>query len=316
MAQCETSAPAAGRATGRVPEHGPARRAASQSCRAQQRGDGIRALALDLDGTLLTSEKRVTVDALATLRALLTRNMEVVVVTGKAPRLTGRCVAPLDLPMVCLDGAVHVVAGAERWVADTMIDDTLAGELLAASGAPCYVIAAGTTFVRGAVEQPQFIDWSDQVAWLTSPQHLRRVTHMVFPHRDRTVLTAVARRLREVARRLGRGALSLYVTEERFFDNYSLFIRSAGCTKLRGMRSLVRCMRATLGETMFIGDWVNDIPLLQEVGFPVAMRHAPPAVSSCARAMTLYTNDEDGVSRFLQAFFSIAAPAGTPAPSS
>ena len=46
------------------------------------------------------------------------------------------------------------------------------------------------------------------------------------------------------------------------------------------------------------------------------MRSKRVALSSCARAMTLYTNDEDGVSRFLQAFFSIAAPAGTPAPSS
>jgi HAD superfamily hydrolase (TIGR01484 family) len=283
---------------------------------AQPRGGAIQALALDLDGTLLTSEKRVTADALATLRALLTRNLEIVVVTGKAPRLTARCLAPLELPLVCLDGAVQVVAGAERWLPHTTINDSLAAELLAASDAPCYVIAAGTTLVRGALDEAQFIDWSDQVAWLTSPQHLRRVTHMVFPHRDRTVLTAVARRVHEVARRLCRGELNLYVTEERFFDHYSLFIRSAGCTKLRGMRSLVQGLRATLGETMFIGDWVNDIPLLQEVGFPVAMRHAPPAVSSCARAMTLYTNDEDGVSRFLQAFFSIAAPAGTPAPSS
>ena len=277
-------------------------------------GDAIGALALDLDGTLLTSEKRVSGEARATLRALLARNLEIVVVTGKAPRLTARCLAPLDLPLVCLDGAVHVVAGTERWVPATTVSDLLAREVLAASAAPCYVIAAGVTLVRGAVEQPQYIDWSDQVALLAPPQCLRRVTHMVFPHRDRAVLTGLARRVRELARRLDGCELSIYVTEERFFGNYSLFIRSPGCTKLRGMRFLADRLGVNLDEIMFIGDWVNDIPLLQKVGFPVAMRHAPPAVSSCARAMTLFNNDEEGVSRFLQVYFAVVPTAACASP--
>lgn len=277
------------------------RRAAPPQC------DAIRVLALDLDGTLLTSDKRVSECSLATLRALLARNLKIVVVTGKAPRLSGRCLAPLDLPMVCLDGAVHVAAGVERWVPATTIGAPLAGELLAASDAPCYVLAAGTTLVRGAVEEPQFSDWSDRVSPLTSSRHLRRVTHMVFPHRDRRELTTLAQRLHQLERRLGCAELGIHVTDEPFFGRYSLFIRRAGCTKLRGMRSLARRMRFSLGEIMFIGDWVNDIPLLREVGFPVAMRHAPPAVSSCSRAMTLFGNDEEGVGRFLRAYFALPA---------
>lgn len=267
--------------------------------------DAIRALALDLDGTLLTSDKRVSEDSLATLRALLARNLQIVVVTGKAPRLSGRCLAPLDLPMVCLDGAVHVAEGVERWVPATTICTSLAEEVLAASDAPCYVLATGTTLVRGAVEKPQFSDWSDRVAPLASSRHLRRVTHMVFPHRDRAKLTTLAHRVQQLQRRLGGAELGIHVTDEPFYGRYSLFIRHAGCTKLRGMRSLARRMRFSLGEIMFIGDWVNDIPLLREVGFPVAMRHAPPAVSSCARAMTLFGNDEEGVGRFLRAYFAI-----------
>ena len=280
----------------------------------QPQGRAVRVLALDLDGTLLTSDKRVTEDSLATLRALLARSLKIVVVTGKAPRLSARCLAPLDLPMVCLDGAVHVAAGIERWVPATTIGASLAGEVLAASDAPCYVLAAGSTLVRGAVEEPQFSDWSDRVSPLTSARPLRRVTHMVFPHRDRGLLTALARRVQQLERRLGSDELGIHVTDEPFFGRYSLFIRRAGCTKLRGMRSLARRMRFSLGEIMFIGDWVNDIPLLREVGFPVAMRHAPPAVSSCARAMTLFGNDEEGVGRFLRAYFAIVSCTGVPVP--
>ena len=268
----------------------------------------ISALALDMDGTLLTSEKRITGSALATLRALQARDLQIVVVTGKAPRLTARCLAPLDLPMVCLDGAVHVMAGAERWVPGTLISNAAAAALLAATAAPCYVIAAGATYVRGGIPDPQFIDWSDRVYPLLPQSRLQRVTHVVFPHSDRSVLAGMAQRVHEIARRRGREELSLHLTEEPFFGSYSLFIRNAGCTKLRGIRSLLQRLHFTLPETMFIGDWVNDIPLLEAVGFPVAMRHAPASVSACVRAMTLFTNDEDGVSRFLQAYFALAAP--------
>ena len=276
---------------------------------AQPQGRAIRALALDLDGTLLTSDKRVSEDSLATLRALLARNLKIVVVTGKAPRLSGRCLSPLDLPMVCLDGAVHVEGGVERWVPATTIGTSLVGKLLAASDAPCYVLANGTTLVRGALEEPQFSDWSDRVLPLTSARHLQRVTHVVFPNHDRGKLNTLARQVQQLVRRLGCAELGIHVTDQPFFGRYSLFVRRAGCTKLRGMQSLARRMRFSIGEIMFIGDWVNDIPLLREVGFPVAMRHAPPAVSSCARVMTLFGNDDEGVGRFLRAYFAIVGDA-------
>ena len=61
----------------------------------------------------------------------------------------------------------------------------------------------------------------------------------------------------------------------------------------------------SLDETMFIGDWLNDIPLLSAVGFAVAMRDAPNEVVAVADAVTLFSNDENGVSLFLRKFFSL-----------
>ena len=147
----------------------------------------ITALALDMDGTLLTSDKRVTADTLATLRALLARGMSIFAVTGKAPRITARCLAPLQLPMVCLDGAVHVTGGVQRWVDGATIDDRLAARLLHDCGGPCYVLAGGATQVRGAVHEIQYVDWSDQIGRFGDAP-LRRVTHVVFTHRERAAL--------------------------------------------------------------------------------------------------------------------------------
>ena len=270
----------------------------------------ITALALDMDGTLLTSDKRVTCDTRVTLRALLQSGLSIFAVTGKAPRITARCLAPLRLPMVCLDGAVHVAGGVQRWVDGATIDDRLAARLLHDCRGPCYVLAGGATQVRGPVDEIQYADWSDQVGRLGDAP-LRRVTHLVFTARGRAELAATARRVLRLARRAqaadGGGGLSVYLTEAPFHGCHGLFVRSAGCTKLRGARAMARRLHFPLNAAMFIGDWVNDIPLLRAVRFPVAMRHAPRAVSECARAVTLFGNDDEGVSRFLRAYFAGAA---------
>ena len=268
----------------------------------------ITALALDMDGTLLTSDKRITTATLATLRALLARGLSIFAVTGKAPRITARCLAPLRLPMVCLDGAVHVTGGEQRWVDGATIDDRLAARLLDEIGGQCYVLAGGATQVRGPVPEVQYIDWSDQIGRLGGSP-LRRVTHLVFTGTKHAALAAAAQRVRSMAPASSGGGLDVYLTGAPFHGYYSVFVRSAGCTKLRGARAMARHLHFPLDAAMFIGDWVNDIPLLRAVRFPVAMRHAPPAVSECARAVTLFGNDDDGVSRFLRAYFGTAAPA-------
>ena len=269
----------------------------------------ITTLALDMDGTLLTSDKRITDDTLVTLRALLASGLSIFAVTGKAPRITARCLAPLRLPMVCLDGAVHVAGGVQRWVEGATIDDRLAARLLHDCRGPCYVLAGGATQVRGPVDAIQYADWSDQVGRLGDAP-LRRVTHLVFTARGRAELAATARRVIRLAQRApgaAGGGLSVYLTEAPFHGCHGLFVRSAACTKLRGARAMARRLHFPLDAAMFIGDWVNDIPLLQAVRFPVAMRHAPRAVSECARAVTLFGNDDEGVSRFLRAYFAGAA---------
>ena len=273
----------------------------------------ITALALDMDGTLLTSEKRVTDDTRVTLRALLERGLSIFAVTGKAPGITAHCLAPLRLPMVCLDGAVHVAGGVQQWVDDATIEDRLAARLLHDCGGPCYLLADGATQVRGAVDEVQYVDWSDQVGKVGADP-LHRVTHLVFTGRERARLATVRRRVLRLAREAPGAGLSVYLTEAPFHGCHSLFIRSDGCTKLRGARAMARRLHFPLDATMFIGDWVNDIPLLQAVRFPVAMRHAPRAVSECARAVTLFGNDDEGVSRLLRAYFALAAPGELGAP--
>ena len=53
-------------------------------------------------------------------------------------------------------------------------------------------------------------------------------------------------------------------------------------------------------EVIAIGDGFNDVSMIRFAGLGVAMANAQPPVKANADRITQYTNDEDGVARFIQ----------------
>jgi 5-amino-6-(5-phospho-D-ribitylamino)uracil phosphatase len=56
---------------------------------------------------------------------------------------------------------------------------------------------------------------------------------------------------------------------------------------------------------MSFGDSSNDIEMLAEAKYGIAMKNAEPMVQSYANDITTHTNDEDGVAKYLMNFFKI-----------
>src|SRR5262249_50770182 len=71
-----------------------------------------------------------------------------------------------------------------------------------------------------------------------------------------------------------------------------------------GKGQALAALRETLGlpreAVLAIGDGENDVPLLREAGFAVAMANGAPSTRAVAAAIAP-SNDEDGVAVFLEA---------------
>ena len=70
--------------------------------------------------------------------------------------------------------------------------------------------------------------------------------------------------------------------------------------KVAGIRALLESYGIAPEETMAFGDFMNDLEMLQEAGYSVAMRNALPQIKAVCREETAYTNDEDGVIRWIR----------------
>ena len=66
------------------------------------------------------------------------------------------------------------------------------------------------------------------------------------------------------------------------------------------MIALVSSTISPPAETIAIGDGFNDVSMIRFAGLGVAMTNAQPPVKANADRITQYTNDEDGVARFIQ----------------
>lgn len=83
--------------------------------------------------------------------------------------------------------------------------------------------------------------------------------------------------------------------------NYNIEINAAGVNKGTALVALGEMLGIPRESIMACGDGDNDVHLLQEVGFGVAMANAQPQVKEAADYITA-SNDEDGVAHAIEKF--------------
>ena len=76
-----------------------------------------------------------------------------------------------------------------------------------------------------------------------------------------------------------------------------------GATKALGNRHLMELTGGTLADVIAFGDDLGDMDMLREAGVGVLMKNARPELHGQADYISEYTNDEDGVAKFLIDWF-------------
>lgn len=78
-----------------------------------------------------------------------------------------------------------------------------------------------------------------------------------------------------------------------------IVLNSKGTNKLETLKNLCSKINIDINEVIFFGDGGNDISIISQVGLGVAMGNALKEVKKEAKEITL-SNNEDGIARFLE----------------
>lgn len=259
-----------------------------------------RMLAVDLDGTVLTSHGELMPRTRRALARCQARGIEVVLCTARPPRSATPHWRRMKLttPLIAYDGAMVVQPATGEVLLNRTMPGALASKVLeeARRVHPEMVITfeiedkwwtdelGASIITRTAKEgfRPDVVCELD--ACVTRP-----VTKILVS-RSAETLAALERRLR---RNLGK-QLSVVRIED-----YLLEMTAAGVSKAAGLRLVARRYGTKPSDVAAIGDGMNDIAMLEWAGLGIAMGHARKAVKRAADIVTA-SNDEEGVARAIE----------------
>lgn len=252
----------------------------------------LRAIAVDLDGTLLDASLAVHPENARALKAAGARGVPVFLVTGRhhiAARAYHHQLA-LTTPLVCCNGLYLQDVGRDQTLQGDPLPTPVRLRLLERARRHglhmlayladrfCYersepVLARLMAWAEGVAEplRPRFEQVDDLAPVL---REAGCVWKLALSHDDARHLAAVARELAD--------DLHLGVVQT---GPLRLDVGMPGHDKATGLSRALADHGLTLQDVLAFGDQHNDIPMLSRAGHGVAMAESPPAVIAAAHEL-------------------------------
>ncbi|MHC5216987.1 Cof-type HAD-IIB family hydrolase [Enterococcus sp. LJL128] len=265
----------------------------------------IKLIAIDLDGTLLNSQKQISAEDKKILQQAKAQGIKVVLCTGRP--LAGieiyleelALTEPGDYSITFNGGLVQKNDTGEIIEKALMPLENIheLHELAVALNVPLDVLSDGTV-----LQLPTSSEYTSIYGQLNNlltfePTKLEQMTT------DRIYNKAVV-------------AIDADYLDERikeipaaFYERYEVIktrsnlleFMPKGITKAYGISLLARDLTISQEEVMAIGDEENDLPMIEYAGIGVAMENAVPMVKAAADVVTK-TNDQAGVAYVVQKY--------------
>jgi Cof subfamily protein (haloacid dehalogenase superfamily) len=261
----------------------------------------VELIALDLDGTLLTSGKKITERTRRVLQALMHQNVKVLLASARPPRSVAGIykLLKLDTCVICYNGA--------------LIYDPPNKEILVHQ--PIHLPIARQVMQMARDVWPNIVlsvEVLDQ--WFTdriNPEYQTEVSKQFIPDKLAPIETWLNCDVTKILV-LGPETFLTSIKNQVLYnfgeklsviqsDNNLLQVMVSGVSKGKALKYVCKHYKIPLRRTIAIGDAHNDIEMLECAGIGIAMADAPTKVKEAADYVTT-TNDEDGVAEALEKF--------------
>jgi Cof subfamily protein (haloacid dehalogenase superfamily) len=271
----------------------------------------IKALALDLDGTVLKADNRLGGRTLRVLKGCLSRGIAVIICTGRSVEGAEPYRAALDArgPMVYFNGAKVVDMPGEKVLGLSLLDKDIAN------------FCVDLSRKLGVYYQIYFSGTRNRPGDLLMAEYRAEETGL---YKKRTgVETAIGDLKEALADPDCMGCIKgMFITDparqdiirpllieqfgQRIYTTGTyisfLEVMSSGVSKGRGLKTAMDHLGLSSEELIAIGDEENDLPLFDIAGFSAAPANAKPQVLAAAD-FRINSNAEEGVAAFLEGLF-------------
>jgi len=269
----------------------------------------IKLVAIDLDGTLLTSNKQVTSKTIETLKKVVEQGVIVVIATGRPllglePVIEG---VPRSPYMLTTNGARVVNMNTGEVILERLISHDVVLKIFnILDQYDCvkeifydgqgYVAADEMSRIHLYHKKPEMCDYvrktrkpiPDILEFIKEKKKSADKAQGIFNNME------IRQQVWQELNNLG---------ELTLFDSYyyNIEINAKGVEKGSSLKFLAERLGIKQDEVMAIGDGANDFWMIQYAGVGVAMGNSKNRIKEVADVVTV-SNDEDGVARVLEEY--------------
>ncbi|WP_018132660.1 Cof-type HAD-IIB family hydrolase [Effusibacillus pohliae] len=258
-----------------------------------------RLVAIDLDGTALTNEKKILPSTKQIIQQVRERGHEVVIATGRPPRSSVHYHCELDLtaPMVNFNGAlIHDPVRPER-----DIHFPLDREVVLQIVEECKRFAVENVMVevKDAYYVQQVDDFMELLADGVPPRGVGPIEAYLLEHPTSVLIRTSPEKIEPLRETLNR-TYSRLVAHRYWSTPYHVIeVVKAGVSKATGLKILADTFGFEREDVIAFGDEENDIEMIRWAGVGVAMGNADSRLKELADCIT-ESNENDGIAILLK----------------
>ena len=261
----------------------------------------VELVAIDLDGTLLTSEKTITTRTLRVMRALRGQGIKIVIASARPPRSVAESyrLLGLDTCVICYNGALIYDPPTRRVLFHQPIDKFLAREVIDTARQHYAEVLVSVEVLDHWYTDRFNPQYQTEVSKQFEPDQVGPVDTWLLQDVTKILLLGPEKRIGEIRRKvIRRFRTRLAMTHS---ESSLLQIMSSGVSMGAAMERVCQHYGIPLQRTIAIGDSLNDADMLAVAGVGIAMASAPEKVKRSADYITS-GNDNEGVAEALERF--------------
>ena len=267
----------------------------------------IKAVFLDIDGTLLTDKRSVSQSTIQVINTLKKKGIIVGLATGRGPRFVLQYMASLSLDLAIVYNGQYIISREQTLFDNPLSPDAIEGlvnyaqknKLDLSFGTAAGVSGSGimnagsgqlgyriSRMVPDALVDAIIFIFNRLVRWVRPQKKNEWSSLFQQPIYQMMMIVSEAE-----TKKLAAEFPQLSITRS---SPYSVDIISQGMSKLKGIEKAGDHYGFTTDQVMAFGDSTNDVEMLAGVSYSVAMGNGSKKVKDVASYVTA-SNNEDGI---------------------
>lgn len=266
----------------------------------------MKILFTDLDGTLLTTDKRISDADLASIREMTAKGHRFVIASGRPLPSVLKLAASYDLIVPgfyvsCFNGSLIYDCYGEKKIQEITVSYEQAEYIFdEARKEGLHVHTYSDTHVIADHDTEEFRYYLDHIHMpgIVDPDFGRHMTH---PPCKLIVMSFVSRDLLEDFRKR-HSAWQEGKLDYTYSCDYMLEYTAKGASKGGTVKAMCEFFGIPLSDAIAVGDEENDISMIEAAGIGVAMQNATETVKSRADYITECDNNHDAITEVIRKF--------------